>query len=247
MKAIGRISTIVFLLSALCLISCGETGGSGSKRAVKGDSQIVKHEIEVNIYNEIKVEGAIDVVYESKPDEAAFLEVEADENIIPLVDIKVKGRTLNVKARESINPSRFTVYTNSPSLKQVESKGASNVSVKGTTVGDELKIEMKGTGNFDAENLIYKKGEFKLQGSGHMEMGGQITKAKYEINGNGNISAESLITDELECKIKGTGNMDVNAVEKMSVEIGGIGDISYKGNPRITKQKIKGTGTVKVL
>lgn len=246
MKTIARIFPAICLLSFLCLISCKESTGSNRKN-INGDAVVEKHEIAIAIYNEIKVEGAIDVIYEAQPDEAAFLEVEADESIIPLVDVKVKGKTLHIKARESINPSRFTVYTNSPSLKYIESKGASKVRLNGTIEGKDIKIELKGTGDFKAENLIYEKGEFKLEGSGDMEMGGEISKAKYEISGNGNMAATDMATTELECKIKGTGNMEVNATEKMSIEIGGNGNISYKGKPQITKQKIKGAGTVKPL
>jgi len=242
-----KIHTSIFacFVLLLALVSCGNS--TNSKGTVRGDGNVIRHEIPVDIYNDIKVEGAIDVVYVAKPDEAAYLEVEADDNIIPLIDIKVKGRTLNIKARESINPSRFTVYTNSPSLKYIESKGASNISLQGGIAGDELKIEMKGTGSLKADNVVYEKGEFKLQGAGNMEMGGQIHKAKYEITGTGNIHASELSVDELECRLKGNGNMEVNAVEKMSIEISGRGDVSYKGNPQITKQKIKGAGTVKVM
>lgn len=237
--------TTVFILSALCILSCKKSG-SGSEMS-NNNHEPVKQEIDINIYDEIKVEGAIDVIYESKPDDAAFLEVEADKNIIPLVDIKVKGKTLHIKSKESINPGRLTVYTNSPILKYIESKGASRVSVRGTSEGKEIKIELKGTGNIDAENLIYEKGEIKLEGSGNMNLGGQVGKAKYEINGNGNISAEELTVNELECKIKGTGNMAVNAIEKMNIEISGKGDISYQGTPQITKQKIKGSGIVRKI
>ncbi len=244
-----KITNIFILLSCLSILLFASCGGSSSdnKGTIRGDGNVIKHEITVSIFNEIKVEGAIDVIYESKPDEAAYLEVEADDNIIPLIDIKVKGKTLHIKARESINPNRFVVYTNSPSLKYIESKGASNITLNGVVAGDELKIEMKGTGNLNADNLVYEKGEFKLQGAGNIDMQGQIHKAKYEISGNGNIKASELATDELECKLKGTGNMEVNVIEKMSIEISGKGDISYKGNPQITKQKIKGAGTVKVM
>lgn len=234
------IRTMAYICCLVALASCN------SKR-VQGDGNVVTHEIQVDIYSEIRVEGAFDVIYEAKPDEAAYLRVEADDNIIPLVDIKTKGRTLNIKARESINPSRFVIYTNSPSLKYVESKGASNVNLKGSIAGSELKIEMKGVGDFNAENLIYEKAEFKLQGANEITVAGQCHKAKIELSGTGNVQAANLSVDELECNLKGSGNMEVNAVEKMSVEIKGKGTVAYKGNPQITKQNIKGAGTVKVL
>lgn len=226
--------------TAIALASC-------KGKAVEGDGNVVTHEIPVDIYSEIRVEGAFDVIYEAKPDESAYLRVEADDNIIPLVDIKTKGRSLNIKARESINPSRFVVYTNSPSLKYVESKGASNVTLKGSIAGSELKIEMKGVGDLKAEKLIYEKAEFKLEGANELNLAGQCHEAKIELSGTGNIKASDLVVNELECNLKGSGDMEVNALEKLSIEIKGKGEIAYKGNPQITKQKIKGAGSVRVL
>ncbi|MDU1903502.1 MAG: head GIN domain-containing protein [Dysgonomonas sp.] len=239
MKASLKVLLSITIIS-LFFISCKE-------KTVQGDGNVIRHEIEVDIYNEIKVSGAIDVVYEAKPDEAAFLEVEADDNIIPLIDIKVKGRTLHIQARESINPSRFIVYTNSPSLKYIETKGASKIKMLGAVAGDEFKLDLKGTGDFVAENLVFEKAEFKLNGSANMEVAGQVDKAKFEIAGNGNIKATDLSINDVECKIKGNGDLEVHAIEKMSIDISGRGNLSYKGNPQIKKQKIKGAGTVKVL
>lgn len=242
-----KYSYIQFLLLGCVLMFLQTSCGGSGDGAVRGDGNIVKHEIAVEVYNEIKVEGAIDVVYQSKPDEAAFLEVEADDNIIPLIDIRVKRNTLEIKARESINPSRFIVYTNSPSLKYIESKGASKILLKGIISGDRLKVEMKGTGDVTAENLVFDQGEFKMQGTGDMHLAGQIVKAKYEISGAGDINASDLVVDNLECRLKGVGNMQVNVTDKISIEINGTGNVSYKGNPQITKQKIKGAGTVRVM
>lgn len=234
------------ILAAICCVAAVAFTSCKGK-PVQGDGNVISHEIPIDIYSEIKVEGAIDIVYNAKPDEAAYLRIEADDNIIPLIDVKVKGRTLTVKARESINPSRFILYTHSPSLKYIESKGASNIKLQGAVAGDELKIEMKGTGNFTADNLIYDKAEFQLKGAGNMEMGGQAHKAKIEISGTGDVKAAELTVNELEANIKGAGNIELNALDKLSIDIKGKGNVSYKGNPQITKQNIKGAGTVKVL
>lgn len=239
MKVILR--TIIYTcITTLVLASC-------KGKAVQGDGNVVSHEIDIDIYSEIRVEGAFDIIYQAKPDEAAYLKVEADDNIIPLIDIKTKGRSLNIKARESINPSRFVVYTNSPSLKYIQSKGPSNVTLKGAIAGSELKIEMKGVGNFTADNLIYEKAEFKLQGANNMTMAGQCHKAKMELSGTGEVKASEMVVDELECNLKGSGNMEVNATEKLSIDIKGKGTVAYKGNPQITKQNIKEAGSVRVL
>lgn len=238
----NKVHSLVYIccMAALVFTSC-------KGKTVQGDGNVISHEIPIEIYSEIKVEGAIDIVYNAKPDEAAYLRIEADDNIIPLIDVKIKGRALTVKARESINPSRFVLYTNSPSLKYIESKGASNINLQGAIAGDEFKIEMKGTGNFTAENLVYDKAEFQLMGAGNMEMAGQVHKAKIEISGTGDVKATKLVANEMESNIRGSGNIDLQALDKLSIEIKGKGTVAYKGNPQITKQNVKGAGIVKVL
>lgn len=232
--------TYICCIAVLALASC-------KGKPVQGDGNVISHEVPIEIYSEIKVEGAIDIVYNAKPDEAAYLRIEADDNIIPLIDVKVKGRSLTVKAKESINPSRFVIYTNSPSLKYVESKGASNITLQGAVAGDELKIEMKGTGNFKADNLVYDKAEFQLRGAGNMDMSGQVHKAKIDISGSGDVKASDLAVNEMEAIIRGSGNIEINVLDKLSAEIKGKGTIAYKGNPQITKNNIKGAGVLKVL
>jgi hypothetical protein len=239
MKHSVRLFQLLFCFSVMMFLSCKE-------KSVKGDGNVVKEEIPIEIYNEIRVEGAMDIFYEAKPDEAAYLRVEADDNIIPLLDIQVSKNKLNIKVRESINPSRFVIYTNSPSLKYVENKGASTVHLVGSVAGDAFKIDQRGVGDFKADNLVFAKAEFFLRGAGNMELGGQIGKAKMEISGNGDIEAFALAADELECHIKGNGNMNIHPVEKLSVDIRGNGNVVYDGNPQITKQNIKGAGIVKV-
>lgn len=242
MKNGKHILPVILNLALLLFISCG---GSGSKSSAEGHDVISK-EIPIGVYNELKVEGAIDIFYESKPDEAAYMRVEAEDDIIPLLDAKVKKQTLNIKAWESINPSRFTIYTNSPNLKYVEGKGASVIHLKGTIQGDKFKMEQKGIGNISADDLVFDKAEFYLRGSGDLEIAGQVESAKMEITGNGNIRAFDLGTNELECRLNGNGDMDVSVEDKLSIEIKGNGHLVYKGDPQITKQKIKGTGTVKM-
>lgn len=239
MKTI-QIWIYVACISLLALSSC-------KRKTVRNDSHIISKEIPVDVYDEIKVEGAIDIVYTAKPDEAAYLRIEAADDIMPQIDVKTKGKTLVAKAKETLKPSRFVIYTNSPTLKYVESKGTSNIQLGGVVTGDEFKIEMKGTGDLFIDNLKYNKAEFYLQGAGAMELAGQVHKCKIEITGTGDVSASDLSTNEMEANIRGNGNIDLKALDKLSIEIKGRGNVTYKGNPRITKQNIKGAGTVEVM
>lgn len=235
----------IFYLAICCSIGIFAT--SCNPKQTKGDGNVISKEIPIDIYNQIEVEGAVDIEYEAKPDEAAYLRIEADDNIIALIELKSKGGKLSIKVEDNIIPSRFVVHTNSPSLKAVESKGNSIVYLKGAIAGTELKVETKGTSNLKADNLVYEKSEFKLNGANEMELAGQCNVSKMEIKGTGNINAVNFVVGDLECKLNGVGNVTINAVEKLSIEIKGKGTVNYKGNPQITKQKIKGAGSVKAI
>lgn len=239
MKSIRLFSTLLFTTGVLLLTSCNSK--------VKGDGNIITEEIAIDNYNEIKLAGSIDVIYEAKPGEPTYLRVESDSNIIPILKIESQQNVLRIEPRKDINPTRGVhVYTNSPSLKYIESKGSSDIHLQGAIAGDEFKLDQRGSGDFTADNLVFAVAEFNLQGSGDMKLAGKVDKAKIEISGNGDIKAFDMEANSMDCSIRGNGNLEVYASQQLSIEIRGNGNIVYKGTPQITKQEIKGSGSVKM-
>lgn len=240
MKTIKCKYLYLSLLSLLTMTSC-------NMNTTVGSGNVITHEIPVDMYNKIELEGSANIVYEAKPDADAYLQIETDDNIVPLVIIRVKDNTLQITTKGNISPTRLVVHTNSPSLAGVESKGSSDIYLKGAIAGQELDIEQKGSGNVSADNLVYEKVEVDIKGSGNMTLKGMTKSASIEISGSGDINATGMVANNTKCDIKGSGSMTINALETLSVDIAGSGSVSYKGNPQITKMEIKGSGSLQAL
>ena len=70
------------------------TMGWASDR-VKGDGKLTTKKIEIEDFNEIRVDGVIDFNYEQSNDKPT-IEVTLDSNLHPYVNIEVKDRVLKV-------------------------------------------------------------------------------------------------------------------------------------------------------
>lgn len=228
---------------SVCLILVSLFASCNSSN-VQGSGKISSNEIQVSNYNQIELDATINLVYEAKPDEPPYLKIEGDDNLIPIIEINVKNSKLEIKQKKNINPTQLAIYTNSPSLKSIDSRGVTEIHLKGAIAGDEFVYEQRGLGNLKADNLVFEKANFKMRGTGDITLAGQANKALYELAGNGNIRATEMKVTDLNCQLKGNGYMQVDAEGKLSVEIHGNGNIEYTGNAELVKQDIKGVGSV---
>lgn len=232
----------------LATICCFATFTACNEKKVVGSGNIITKEIPIDIYSEIQIEGAINnLEYEAKPSDPTYFRIETDDNIVPLVSVKNDGYKLEIKTLDKINATQLKIYTNSPSLKKLVSKGITNINLKGGIAGEQLTIELKGVGNVNAEKLIYDKTDFNIEGASDLIVAGQCNNAKINVKGSGNVNAENFVVNNLNCELNGVGNLTVNAVETLSIELKGSGNVAYKGNPQITKQEVKGVGSIKAL
>lgn len=227
----------VSLILVVLLASCDST-------SVQGSGNITSQEIPITNYNQIEVDASINLVYEAKPEETAHLTIEGDDNLIPLIEVKINNGKLELNQKKNINPTQLTVYTNSPSLKSVNSRGITDVYLKGSIAGDEFSYEQRGAGNLNADNLVFAKADFKMRGTGDITLAGLVNKALYDLEGVGDFKALEMKVTDLNCQLKGSGSMQVAAEGKLSVEIRGSGNVEYSGDAEIVKQEIKGVGSI---
>ena len=236
LKTFTSLFSVCLLLVAL-LASCDSS-------SVQGSGKITSQEIPIENYNQIELDATINLVYEAKPNDATYLMIEGDDNLIPLIEVNIKNGKLEIKQKKNINPTQLTIYTNSPSLKTVNTQGVTDVYLKGAIAGDEFAYEQRGLGNLKADNLVFTKADFKMRGTGDITLAGQVSKALYELSGNGNFRATEMKVTDLTCDLKGNGYMQVAAEGKLSVEIRGSGNIEYTGGAELVKQNIKGVGSI---
>ena len=154
---------------------------------------------------------------------------------------------------------RLKVIASSPSLNQVDIKGSANVYLKGTIKGNDLNLNIAGSGDIEAENLQYANifalvkgsGDIDLKnvkattvmsevnGSGDINMKGSAQKATLIVNGSGDISAEKLAATNVVATVAGSGDIVCYASRQLDARVSGSGDIEYKGSPSVVNKQGK--------
>lgn len=217
LRILSVISVFFFLL-----VAAARTEVYAHSGCVEGEGEVKSENRNLPAYKHIVLDGAFEVVIDfHKRDYTAF--IEAQGNIIPLIETVVASDTLTVKTKKSICtslPLRLTL--NADLLKSLTMNGAEDVEVRDIS-GDSVT--------------------FTINGSGDIKGRGVINRARININGSGNMKMKDIKMKEVFVNIKGAGDVEVHAEKLLEVNISGTGDVKYAGNPQV-KQTIEGAGTV---
>jgi putative autotransporter adhesin-like protein len=195
-----------FVLSA-----CG-VRGSGVRKTEKRD---------LPAFTSIETTGAFEVeVTCQKP---ASFEIEADDNILPLIETEVKGGVLRVSTSKHYSSSRgIALRIAVPNLESVRSTGAGKFRVSDLK-NDSFKIDSTGAATVVAE--------------------GQSKSVEISSTGAGKIDAHSLRANKADVRVTGAAGVEVNASDELDVTVSGAGRVVYIGSPKVNKH-VSGAGQV---
>lgn len=176
------------------------------------------------------------------------LTIEAEDNVMPLIDTIVSGNTLTldfdtgwfrtviprkgIKYYLTLSDPREFIISGSGSLE------ATNISV------ESFRIQVNGSGKGFIRNLVADRLVTEVNGSGKFVVQGEVREQTIKISGSGNYEAPNLTSDVASVKISGSGKTELNVRDELDVRISGSGKVLYRGNPKI-RQKISGSGEIK--
>ncbi|WP_177763418.1 GIN domain-containing protein [Flavobacterium sp. I3-2] len=145
----------------------------------------------------------------------------------------------------------FTLKDNTQIIAKVNAENITKFSIAGagyikssiTQKSDKIETEIKGAGNLD---LIINNNSVinKIEGLGNVSLKGRTNISETNIEGAGNLDAFDLETNTTIVSIDGVGNADVNVSENLTASISGVGNLTYKGNPKEIVKKKSGLGSI---
>ena len=211
---------VVFVLLAFLLIGCDGISRGGDQ--VKGSGNRKKESREVGEFNELEVSGAFRVEIEcGKP---RSLEIEADDNLLPLIKTDAAGGRLKLgQTRGFRTDSMPLVRINVPDLKALSIPGASDLRLIGVR-NDALKIDVEGASKLHAS--------------------GETGKLDLNLDGAGVIDTGELRARTVTVESNGAGTTSVYAIESLDATVNGVGSIDYYGDPKSVNQKVNGIGRI---
>jgi hypothetical protein len=198
----------------------------------------------VSDFDAIETSGSMDLSIRQAAKEA--LEVQADDNLLPLIETVVESRTLKIRFKRGESISHRTpvkVKIDVVRLNAVSSSGSGDVAVDGLKT-PALKIALSGSSDAQVKDLTTDSFELKISGSSDVRGAGSAKQVKLSISGSGDAKLGDLVADDVQIRIAGSGDADVTANKTLDVSIAGSGDVKYGGNPAL-KSSTAGSGTIR--
>ena len=237
------LGTLVLGLAAFSAIAApGWLGGE----TVKGNGAIQKQAREVGHFTGVSL--GLPAQVELRIGSVERVEIEADENLLPLVETVVENGSLEIRAVRknlSLEPRTLKII--------VHAKQVDNVSVGGSgTIGAEalraprLKLDIGGSGTINIQRAEGESVATAVSGSGKINIGGTVRKLDVSIAGSGDVRAAQLKADDVAVSIAGSGDATVWAANSLKVSVAGSGDVNYYGDPKV-QTSVAGSGGAKRL
>lgn len=198
--------------------------------------------------------------------DAEALTIEAEDNILPLIETRVENGGLSIGYRHgvrSVRPTRPIRYD-----LRVRNLGGLHLSGSGNATCDDLRTDglevvisgsgglrlgrlrterlgatVSGSGGIGVEDLSARSAAVTISGSGGVSARGGAGSQTVRISGSGSYDAREVRSGTVEVTVSGSGGASVHADEGLAIAITGSGGVTYSGDARVV-QRVSGSGRV---
>lgn len=212
---------------------------------VRGEGPAKSETRSVSDFHAVALELSAEV--EVSVAETYFVEVRAQENLLPILKTEVDNGTLKIYFSENVSYSEdLKIRISAPAFDALSIGGSGTIRVLTPLQSEKMNLAIAGSGD-----IYLSQGDFgdlstSIAGSGGIELGGRTNHMKSEIAGSGDVKAKSMTTNELDVSISGSGSVTCDVVQTLDARISGSGDVFYSGSPSVDTD-VSGSGKVKKL
>ena len=229
----------------LIIITCFSFTSYAQK--LSGDGNVVKQERSIESFSSLEIGGVLNVYLAQGDTEA--LTVEADENLLDIIETENRGNTLIVRLKKGVElkkAEKKNVYITLNRIDeldiggvvQVESTMPLNLEQLDLNVGGVCQVDLELRGNrLDADAGMV----------GSLTLRGKMQEANIKNSGVGTLKAFDLEVDKLNIRNSGVGSAEVQAHDEISISSSGVGSVRYKGDAVVKELSTSGIGKVKKM
>ena len=190
---------------------------------VHGNNKIKSADRDVPKFEVLDVSGAFNVTVVAGKSKQT-VKITGDENLLPHIRTSVQGNKLSIYPVKPIcTENDLNIDITVAVLQGLVSSGS-----------DEIKVSGINSSGFS----------ILQSGSGDIELGGRTRKFDVQISGAGDLEAQNLKSEKTSLNLTGSSNANVHASEELKVNITGVAEVNYFGNPKKVIKDIVGVGDV---
>ncbi|MFC5511195.1 head GIN domain-containing protein [Massilia jejuensis] len=214
---------------------------------VQGSGRIVKQVRQVGGFNGLSL--GLPGHVELRIGTAEGVTIEADDNLLPLVETVVENGTLKIRpARRNLNlPAKsIRIVVQARSIERLALGGPGTINAEPLRER-KLDVELGGSGTIKLQGVESEAMAVSVGGSGDLQaMRGTTGKLTVSIGGSGDVDLGRVRADSAGVTIAGSGAATVWTRNALSATIAGSGDVLYYGDPQVSKSTV-GSGSVRRL
>lgn len=229
--------SIFYALLFLSIFSCRERDGSSDNRydEVRDLSGVSKLKVK-GVFNLMLTQSdqeSIQIIGSQKL--AEKLKINQNGDLLELTLEDVKGSFFEMDELEV----RLTISD----LESFEFNGVGNIETKNPFITDQTAIKGEGVGNLELE-IESQQISADLNLVGSMKLKGESALLNITNEGIGNIDASQHNAEKVNLISSGIGRVAVHCTGELSLDVSGIGEVKYTGNPTVIKENVSGIGKV---
>lgn len=230
MKKIGFIIFVVALVVGLVVTNMVSFGRISDKffnvsfnfKGEKGSGNLASENRPVSDFHGIDVSGVFEVEITAQKEFA--VEVEADDNLLPLITTEVRNGVLHIETERRVSTSSpLKIRISAPDIDRLDVSGAAKVTLS----------ELKNSGlSVDSS------------GASKINISGETAKLNVDVSGATKVNAEALTAENATIEASGASQVDVNVTGVLRTDASGASKIVYTGSPTEVVKKTKGGSKV---
>jgi hypothetical protein len=229
MKKIGFLVFIAAIVIGVVFASFTSFGKAESSffkinfnRGVAGSGNVAAEKRDVGDFKSIDVSGVFEVQIVAQKDFS--VEVEADDNLLPLIRTEVEDGVLQIETEKRISsPTRLFVKISAPNIEKLEVSGVAKVNVA------ELKNSAL---------------TLDTSGASKITLAGETAKLLIDVSGASKIDAENLKAENAEVETSGASSVNVFVTNYLRADASGASKVTYSGSPANVERKTSGASKV---
>lgn len=188
----------------------------------RGSGNVVTEKRGISGFKSVEVSGIFQVEIVSGKEYS--VEVQADDNLIHLIETNVDGDSLKIELSEKASPkSDMIVRITAPNIERVETTGAAKVTANGIS-NESFAIESTGASK--------------------VSLSGETAKLDIDITGASLVDAEQMKAGDVDVKASGASKINVNVSGELHTEASGASRIVYSGEPRSIDNHASGASSI---
>ena len=235
---------------AACLLTACHVNVQETRQA---QLSVDKKAVSVTAFERITLVGT-PTVYYTQADTTSVI-VEAPRDLLQDVEVSVADSCLTVRIKDNVkmmkhklfadDDDEVKVYVTSPDLIEATLSGSGDFKSNGPVDTDNLKIELRGSGDMDFKYIICDNISITLVGSGDIELDHvKAQTAEMELVGSGDLKTKLESVGRTDIVLKGSGDVKVDNTQggTVTADLRGSGNITLKGDVRQLNHTLKGSG-----